>query len=238
MAQPVVLWSQNKESVFVTFEIRDVSDLKVDLKPTSLEITCKGNMGTEYHSVLTFFEEINVDDSQYATNRSLVFNIVKKVASEQGENWPRLLSEKKKWQWLKVDWSKFEDSDAEEAAAPEGMDWTGGMGGGMPGMGGMGGMPGMEGLGGMMGGMGGMPGMEGLGGMGGMPGMEGLGGDGGFDMAKMQEMMEKMGLNKEGDGIPDLETDKQADLDEVDNGSSPDKKDALDEVENGSSVIA
>jgi len=218
MAQSVVFWSQNKQSIFLTFEIRDVSDLTVDLKSTSLEITCKGNMGTEYHSVLTFFEEINVDDSQYATNRSLVFNIVKKVASEQGENWPRLLSEKKKCQWLKVDWSKFEDSDAEEATAPDGM----------------GGMPGMEGLGGM----GGMPGMEGLGGMGGMPGMEGLGGDGGFDMAKMQEMMEKMGLNKEGDGIPDLETDKQADLDEVDNGSSPDKKDALDEVENGSSVIA
>merc|ERR1712070_312816 len=54
--------------------------------------------------------------------------------------------------------------------------------------------------------MGGMPGMEGLGGM---PGMEGLGGDGGFDMAKMQEMMEKMGLNKDGetDEIPDLEAD-------------------------------
>merc|ERR1712070_103362 len=87
-----------------------------------------------------------------------------------------------KFSWLKVDWSRFEDSDAEEATAPDGMDWSG------------------------MGGMGGMPGM---GGMGGMPGMEGLGGGGGFDMAKMQEMMEKMGLNKDGetDEIPDLEAD-------------------------------
>eukprot|EP00915_Cephaloidophora_sp_WS-2016_P002897 GHVH01003933.1.p1 GENE.GHVH01003933.1~~GHVH01003933.1.p1 ORF type:complete len:219 (+),score=66.59 GHVH01003933.1:165-821(+) len=213
MSQPVVAWSQNKDTVWVTFEIRDVADLKVDLQADSLEVTCKGNMGIQYKSKITFFAEIVPEESKYATNRSLVFSIHKKEASESGDSWPRLMSEKKKVSWLKVDWSRFEDSDAEEAAAPDGMDWNG-MGGGMGGMGG--GMPGMGGRGGMGGMGGGMPGMGGMGDMsqllsgmgGGMPG-----GDGNFDMAKMEEMMAQMGLDKNAadgdDEMPDLESPEE-----------------------------
>lgn len=79
--------------------------------------------------------------------------------AEEGPYWERLLADKTKAHWLKIDFGKWkdeDDSDAEGevgAGAPGGggdleemMKNMGGLGGGMGGMGGMGGgMPGMGG---------------------------------------------------------------------------------------------
>merc|ERR1712038_557686 len=62
--------------------------------------------------------------------------------AEEGPYWERLLQDKTKAHWLKIDFSRWKDEDES--------DEEGGEEGGMPGMGGMGGMPGMGGMGGGM----------------------------------------------------------------------------------------
>ena len=131
-------------------------------------------------------EEIDPEKTKYQVRpRCIEFALEK---AEDGPYWERLLKEKTKQHWLKVDFTKWKDEDDSDEEAGGGdledmMKNMGGLGGGgMPGMGGMGGMPGMGGMGGMPG-MGGMGGMPGMGGMGGMPGMGGGGMPGGMDMA-------------------------------------------------------
>ena len=123
---------------------------------------------------MSLLKEIDPEKTKYQVRpRCIEFALEK---AEEGPYWERLLKDKTKQHWLKVDFQKWKDEDDSDEEAGGGdledmMRNMGGLGGG-----GMGGMPGMGGMGGMPG-MGGMGGMPGMGGMGGMPGM------GGMDMA-------------------------------------------------------
>ena len=117
---------------------------------------------------MKLLKEIDPEKTKYQVRPRCIEFALEKV--EEGPYWERLLEDKTKQHWLKVDFSKWKDEDDSDEEAGGGdledmMRNMGGLGGG-----GMGGMPGMGGMGGMpgMGGMGGMPGMEGMG----MPGMD------------------------------------------------------------------
>ena len=162
MVQPTVLWAQRDDFIWITVEVPNAENLNVDLSSKQLKFSCKAD-GKELAFDLTFFAPIVQADSKFLKHRMIDFALKKETEQE----WPRLIEENKKCSWIKVDWSKWQDSDAEDEPQPFDMSS----------MGGMGGMGGMEGLGGMMGGMGGaggMGGMEGLAGM--MGGMGGMGG--------------------------------------------------------------
>ena len=127
-----------------------------------------------YELNMKLLKEIDPEKTKYQVRDRCIEFALEKV--EEGPYWERLLEEKTKQHWLKVDFGKWKDEDDSDEEAGGGdledmMANMGGLGGGMggmPGMGGMGGMPGMGGMGGMPG-MGGMGGMPGMGGMGGMP---------------------------------------------------------------------
>ena len=122
-----------------------------------------------YEVNMDLLKDIDPEKTNYQVRpRCIEFALEK---AEEGPYWERLLKEKTKQHWLKVDFTKWKDEDDsdEEAGGGDLEDMMKNMGG----LGGAGGMPGM-------GGMGGMPGM---GGMGGMPGMGGGGMPGGMDMA-------------------------------------------------------
>merc|ERR1719370_1483681 len=110
--------------------------------------------------------------------------------AEEGPYWERLLQDKTKAHWLKIDFSRWKDEDESDEE-------NGDEAGGMPGMGGMGGMEQM------------MAQMGGMGGMGGMPGMGGMGG--GMDMAEMMKGM-KMPAGGEDDGEGDSDDEELPDL--------------------------
>jgi prostaglandin-E synthase len=82
------------------------------------------------------------------------------LQAEEGPYWARLLADKTKAHWLKVDFGKWKDEDDSDAEGEGGAPGGGGGGGDLEEM-----MKNMGGLGG--GGMGGMGGMPGMGGMGG-----------------------------------------------------------------------
>jgi hypothetical protein len=137
--QPTVLWAQRDDFVWLTVDLANAEDIKVDLTSSSLKFNCKAD-GKDYSFDLEFFKPVNKDDSKFLKHRLIDFALKK----EAEEDWPRLTLENKKLPWLKVDWSKWQESDAEDE--PQGFDMSNmggfgdmGFGAEMAGLGGMGG---------------------------------------------------------------------------------------------------
>lgn len=138
MLNPTVLWAQRDDYVWVTVDVANAEDLKVDLGSDSLKFECKAD-GKIYGFEVQFFKAIVKEDSKFLKHRLVDFCLKKAEAAD----WPRLISDSKKVSWIKVDWSKWQDSDAEDE--PEGFDMSKmggfgdfGMGSEMAGLGGMG----------------------------------------------------------------------------------------------------
>lgn len=137
---PTVLWAQRDDFVWLTVEVPNAENLKVDLSENSLDFECVSD-GKAYKFQLEFFKPISKGDSKFLKHRLIDFALKKEVSEE----WPRLIKENKKLSWIKVDWSKWQDSDAEDDPAGFDMSNMGGfgdlgMGAEMAGLSGMGGM--------------------------------------------------------------------------------------------------
>ncbi|WPK26238.1 hypothetical protein PUMCH_003587 [Australozyma saopauloensis] len=199
---PAVTWAQRssesepaKNIVYLTIEVQDPVDVKLDLTATKLTFSAQSaDKATQYALDLEFFDEIDPEQSRTHEAGNKISLVLRKKKA-QAEFWPRLLKEKVKLHYIKTDFDKWVDEDEQEEVADENDDMANMMGGmgGMPGMGGMGGMPGMGGMGGMpgMGGMGGMPGMGGAGGPDLSQLLGGAGGD--FDFSKLASQLGKGG---------------------------------------------
>ncbi|KHC47882.1 hypothetical protein MEW_04766 [Candida albicans P60002] len=161
---PTVLWAQRsseddaaKNIIYLTIQISDPIDLKIDLKSDHLIIDSKSNdsvySSIDYHLQIDFFKEIDPDQSKINTeNGSHIFMILRKK-DQQEEYWPRLTKEKLKYHYIKTDFDKWVDEDEQDEVKDDPNDF-GGPGGAMDfsqmlsGMGGMGGLGGAGGSGG------------------------------------------------------------------------------------------
>ncbi|KJH53165.1 CS domain protein [Dictyocaulus viviparus] len=122
--QPSVIWAQRESFLYVTIEIDDVAI--EDLTADNSKLHFKGTSHTEvFETTLEFFDEIDgAGMKRTPTNtRVIELNIPKKEAKW----WPRLLKEKGKVHWLKVDFDKWKDED--DSGAEDGMPSYGGAGG-------------------------------------------------------------------------------------------------------------
>lgn len=207
---PMVKWAQREDKVFVTVEVTNSNDVKIDIAPEG-KLTCSGKFGpdqAEFESTLEFHAGFDVEASKQLCNQNrLFFTLAKK---EEGW-WPRVTKEKVKLAWLKIDFDKWKDEDDDgEEDKPDNYDQAGmqGMGGGMPGMGGP---PGAGGPGGMPPGMDMEAMMKMMGGMGG-----GAGGPGGGGMPDMASMMAGMGGGGMGGAPPAGDEDDAPDSDDDD----------------------
>ncbi|KRX06057.1 HSP20-like chaperone [Pseudocohnilembus persalinus] len=168
-------WTQRKEHIYLTVELRDIKDEKIDIQPNTLKFSGKSD-GKQYDGEVEFYDEIDVEKSSY-TILGLHARFLLAKKNQDADFWPRLTKDKTKQQNITVDWDRYvdEDEDTEENK----MDWDQsqmqGMEGLMGGMGGMGGMQGMQQMQQMQQMQAAMQGMQGMGGMGGMPGMPGQG---------------------------------------------------------------
>ncbi|CAL0311092.1 unnamed protein product [Lupinus luteus] len=154
---PEVKWAQRVDKVYVTVQLADSKDAKVDLTPDGVFTfsASAGTGGNQYELKLELFDKVNVEESKINVGMRSIFCVVQKAESEW---WKRLLrAEGKAPHYVKVDWDKWVDEDEDEGGEPDlgGMDFSkfGGMGddamGGLGGLGGMGGMGGLGGMGGM-----------------------------------------------------------------------------------------
>ncbi|KAM0887928.1 hypothetical protein ACQ4PT_028679 [Festuca glaucescens] len=162
---PEVRWAQRIDKVYITVQLPDAKDAKVNLEPDgvfSFSATA-GTDGNSYESKLDLNDKVNVEASKISVGVRSIFCIVEKAEAKW---WNKLVRDDQKApHFVKVDWDKWVDEDDDGADINvDGMDFAN-----MGGMGGLGGMGGMGDLASMMGGMGGMGGMgmpQGMGGMG------------------------------------------------------------------------
>ncbi|KAI4156330.1 MAG: hypothetical protein LQ340_000355 [Diploschistes diacapsis] len=203
---PQVTWAQRSSSstadkniIFLTIVAPDVSpsELKVDLKPSSITFTGHSETKkTTYHVELEFYAEIDPAESKtHHSPRDVAFVLRKKEMKD--EYWPRLTKASQKLHFLKTDFDKWVDEDEQDAVNDDDA------------MANLGGMGGMGGMGGGDGGFGGIDFSKLGGGAGGMPDMGDLGGAGG---------------DEDDEDMPDLEDeDTKEEADEEVGGSSKPK---------------
>ncbi|KAJ1867687.1 p23 chaperone protein wos2 [Coemansia sp. RSA 989] len=153
---PQVLWAQREGLLYLTVELHDAQDAKIDLTESSIDFSnTTDDMLYKFH--LDFYKPINPKESKKTlTGRKTVMLLEK----QEDEWWPRLTKDTKKLAFVKTDFDHWKDSDDSGDEEPDfsGMDFSQ--------MGGMGGMGDMASMMGGMGGMGGMPDLSALAGAG------------------------------------------------------------------------
>lgn len=160
-AKPSVMWAQRPHLLFVTINVSDCENPDIKVEDQSLYFKGVGNTEKKcYEVTLKFLHKIKTDTVKYAVRPRCIEFALEKV--EEGPYWERLLEDKTKQHWLKVDFQKWKEEDDSD---DEGQGGGGDLEEMMRNMGGLGGMGGM---GGMPGGMGGMD-MSALGDMGARP---------------------------------------------------------------------
>ena len=130
---PNIKWAERKDKLYVTIELNDVKDPKIDIKDNKV-LTFSGKADDKtYQLDIELFEEVDTAESKWTLDtRNIFLNLKKKT---KGPYWNYLNKDKKKHHFIHVDWNLYIDEDEEEQKS--GNDF-----GGFPGMGGMGGMGG------------------------------------------------------------------------------------------------
>jgi len=76
---PPIRWAQRKDRVYLTVELRDIKNEKVEfLTPQQLKFTCTSD-NNSFEEVIEFFDELNTEESKWNVNGlHMQFNLVKK----------------------------------------------------------------------------------------------------------------------------------------------------------------
>jgi len=110
---PITKWAQRSDRVFLTIELPDAKDVKLNLKPEGhFNFSAKGSDDLPYEFDLELFDAVNVEESKAAVAPRTICYLIKKAESKW---WPRLLKKEGKAPvFLKVDWDKWQDEDDED----------------------------------------------------------------------------------------------------------------------------
>ncbi|UKK02025.2 hypothetical protein MACK_001379 [Theileria orientalis] len=115
---PTLLWAQTKDDLFLTVELTKPSDLKVDLTDDSFKFYAKKD-GNVYEFDFKFFKPVKSSEYKKKDQRFLEF----KVPKSSPESWSTLNSCGKK-HYIKCNWDKWIDSDAEGDDLNDGFDMS------------------------------------------------------------------------------------------------------------------
>jgi prostaglandin-E synthase len=141
MLATTVLWAQRTDEIFITIDLMDIENPKVNLTNEKLYFQGR-SLGKDYEVELKFFNKIDPEASkQSITPRNAFFVLIKEEKGK--EYWPRLLEDKGKVHYLKTDFGRWKDEDDDDDVPNpmEGLDFSQFTGmGGMPGMGDLGNM--------------------------------------------------------------------------------------------------
>ncbi|KAG7662134.1 SBA1 [[Candida] subhashii] len=122
---PRVLWAQrsneddaSKNVLYLTVEMLDYTDTKIDLKPTYLKVEANSPDKTIHYDLnIDFFDEVDPEHSHVNTeNGSHIFMVIRKKTIKE-EYWPRLTKEKLKYHFIHTDFDKWVDEDEQNEAA-------------------------------------------------------------------------------------------------------------------------
>uniref|UniRef100_A0A5S6QM61 CS domain-containing protein n=1 Tax=Trichuris muris TaxID=70415 RepID=A0A5S6QM61_TRIMR len=105
-----VEWAQRKDLLYVTICVEDCKDPKIDVTNERLDFSGVGGAQKQpYEAHIEFFSEIDSSKvRRIESDRKIQLVINKK---ESGPFWPRLLKDKAKVWWCKIDFNKWKDED-------------------------------------------------------------------------------------------------------------------------------
>jgi len=145
---PEVKWAQRLDKVYITVQLPDAKNVKVNLEPDGV-FSFSATAGTDdntYEIKLDLHDKVNVEESKTNVGVRNIFCVVEKAEKAW---WKKLLrGDVKTPHYVKVDWDKWVDEDDDNSGTGDldlgGMDFSkfAGMEGmdGMSGLGDMGGM--------------------------------------------------------------------------------------------------
>ncbi|WOK99132.1 co-chaperone protein p23-1 isoform X1 [Canna indica] len=117
---PTVKWAQRSDKIYLTFELPDAKDVKINLDPEGKFSFYATKDGFPYEVSLELFDRINVKESKLSIGARNIVYVLKKLEKKW---WSRLLKEDTKPPaFLKVDWDKWIDEDDENDKAEKGSD--------------------------------------------------------------------------------------------------------------------
>ena len=115
---PRVLWAQRKEVVYVTFEVFEVKDEKIEISENTVKFSgVRGSDGAKFEVTLALFGSVDAENSKINVGHREVSLVLSK--SETGPYWPRLLKSTQKLHYIHTDFSKWIDEDEEEEMQEE-----------------------------------------------------------------------------------------------------------------------
>ena len=105
---PHCCWYQREGFVFLTVEVMDCQDPDISVLDDKLLFTCEGAESGKYELDLQLLHDINTKESRYAVRARVVeFRLVKM----EKVWWERLLREKARQHWLRVDFQNWKDEE-------------------------------------------------------------------------------------------------------------------------------
>ncbi|AFZ79386.1 hypothetical protein BEWA_022340 [Theileria equi strain WA] len=105
---PTVLWAQTKEALYLTVELSKASDVKCDFTDDSVTFSASKD-GKNYAFSFKFSKPVKSSEVQRFDERFIRFRVPK----AESESWTSLNSCGKK-HYIKCDWDRWVDSDAED----------------------------------------------------------------------------------------------------------------------------
>ncbi|XP_011074127.1 uncharacterized protein OsI_027940-like [Sesamum indicum] len=120
---PLVKWAQRSDKLFITVELPDAKNVKLNLDPEGKFFfsATSGADNTPYEIDIDLYDKVDVNESKASfTSRSICY-LVKKADNKW---WSRLLKQEGKPPvFLKVDWDKWVDEDEQDEKSGGNMDF-------------------------------------------------------------------------------------------------------------------
>lgn len=110
---PRVLWAQRSDCLFVTFEVFEVKEERVEC--TAEKISFEGirsGDGAKFAVELELYANVDASSVKTVVGHREVSLTVKKA--ESGPYWPRLLKSSQKMHYIHTDFGKWKDEDEED----------------------------------------------------------------------------------------------------------------------------
>jgi len=119
---PGCVWAQRPKHIIFSICLTDCKDPVIKVTPNSLHFKGVGGTENKEHELnIEFFKDIDVDKTKYAVRPRQIDFVLEKV--EEGPYWDRLLKDKTKQHWLRIDFKNWKDEDDdEENGQPQGQD--------------------------------------------------------------------------------------------------------------------
>jgi len=118
---PGCVWAQRPKHIILAICLTDCKDPIIKVEPTKLYFKGVGGTDMKEHEVtMEFFKDIDVDKTKFAVRPRQIDFVLEKV--EEGPYWDRLLKDKTKQHWLRIDFKNWVDEDDEEEGEGKGQD--------------------------------------------------------------------------------------------------------------------